>query len=462
MQDDAWVIGAGSAGAATALWLARKGVRVQLIDARPRHAVGASWINGVLPELLRELEVADAPGVVAHTPHAFVMQVGTAGPRATVPTPPVVEVDMAAMTAALLTRCEQAGVTLRFGARVRIGDATPQGREVTCDGETIRIPLVVDAAGLPVGSHAKSLGGRASEAALRDLCSAWQGVFHVNDLAAARGFFEARGLPDDVTLSMAGIEGGYSILNVSLNAEASQVAILTGAMHRDGLRSGAQIARDFVATMPWIAQRLRGAGGLIPLSPLDHTLVEDSLLRVGNAAGQVFPLHGSGVMPGLIAAGLAANAASAALQIGDLSAGQLWPYAWEYQTGHGAICARYQPLRSLSDGLTADEAALLVAAGVVGPDSLRVGLAQEPPVRDPRVVAGVASYAGRFAPLLPRLLRALYLEDRMARHWAAFPRQRPRGPLVWAERADRLLAASRLLQDRTRPALALTDLTDDL
>ena len=58
MKFDAVVAGAGSAGTAAALALARTGMKVALLEGRRRSKGGARWINGVPPWFFDRLGVA--------------------------------------------------------------------------------------------------------------------------------------------------------------------------------------------------------------------------------------------------------------------------------------------------------------------------------------------------------------------------------------------------------------------
>ncbi len=55
---DVAVLGAGTAGAATALQCAKRGLRVLLIDKRDRDACGARWVNGVNVQQFADADVA--------------------------------------------------------------------------------------------------------------------------------------------------------------------------------------------------------------------------------------------------------------------------------------------------------------------------------------------------------------------------------------------------------------------
>lgn len=434
------VVGAGSAGAAAALFLASKGVAVDLVEARKRDNAGAGWINGVETSLFAELDLPAPPkGVQALHARRFRIFDPSLQSQTVVENPPLAEIDMRALNAWLLDLCDKAGVNSRFGARATIGDVADNAREVRIRNRTERYAAIIDASGLTAQAAA-------SFNAPIDLCSAYQAVYEVRHSGQARDYIGRLGARDLETISVAGVEGGYSVRNVCLFEEGSKVAVLTGAMYRPALRSGARIASDFVKSQPWIGPRLFGGGGLIPLRALDHCPVDDRLVRIGNAAGQVFPQHGSGVAVGMRAAWHAAHAISAALQIGELDARGLWSYARNVQTGVGAMNAHYQPLRYLAQSFTPAEAKLLIDADIISAKSVAHALEQRLAGADVATLFGSLRHARALLPMVPRLATAGAIGVEMLRHWKAFPERGP-GPEYdsWARRAERLFTRAAAL-----------------
>lgn len=440
------VVGAGTAGAATALFLAAKGVPTLLVDARQRANVGASWVNGIELSLFDELDLPRPPeGVLFAHARRFVMQPPGDAPRVVVEQPATAEFDMRALNAWLIDLAIERGVQTRFNCPARIDHIDETGAFVTLHQHRARFELVVDAAGITAHNREHWNPGL-------DICSAFQGVYRVTSTGQARDFMGRHRVAELENWSQPAVEGGYSVLNAMLDRDAEHVAILAGAMKRPGLRSGARIASDFVRGQPWIGARVFGGGGLIPLRPPRRPLVEDRVVRVGNAAGQVFPQHGSGVAPGLRAAWHAAQAIAGASQLADYSTRGLWAYAANYERTAGAICAHYQPLRYVSSSLLPEQAALLARAGIIGPTSVATALAQLPMRGDPTAAIGVIRHARELAPLLPRLSMATALAFEMLRHWRSFPTRGP-GPELdrWQRHADRLMQRAALLSGYVDP-----------
>jgi flavin-dependent dehydrogenase len=433
---DCIVVGGGVAGAATAYFLATRGAKTLLLDARERANVGATWINGVDVGIFDDIDLGAPPdSIVFSRPPRFVMQAAKGAGRVVIDHPPQTEIDMKALGAWLIERCEAAGVEVRFRARASILPAERESRSVEVRGKAISADVVVDAAGLT------SSDWRAHIDEPIDVCSAYQGVWTVRDADAARAYLAAQRVQPGDTLSLVGVEGGYSIINVCVDRDATHAAILTGAMHRPGYRSGARMASEFARGVGWLGRRERGGGGLIPLRAPLPSFVDDRLVRVGDAAGQVFPVHGSGIALGMRAGDMAANAVAAAIQLGDVRATGLWAYNVAWQRRYGALCGVYQPIRYLASSLSPDEVNLLIEAGVMSRTSVRAGMAQDLPKVDVMALTRLVPRLPALAPLAPRLALVGLTSAQLLAHFKRFP---GRGPGVefdnWARKHDSLMA----------------------
>lgn len=442
------VVGAGTTGTFLAFALASRGVPVVLAERRSLSNAGARWVNGVQADLLGSLQLPPPPdGLVFHAAERFVMSAADSAHRVTVEEPPLVEMDMRALGAWLLELAEGVGVEVRPRARVVLGPAEDGERLVTVNGRAERFAVVLDARGYHEGLLEEiPEADRLPFTPALDVCAAFQGVYDVRDPEAARIWLGEHGISPGDTWSRAGVEGGYSVLNVCLSEAGDALAVLTGSMQRQGYRPGGTIAGDFVRSMAFVGRRRFGGGRLIPLAPPSASLVEDSLVRVGDAAGQVFPLHGSGIAQGMRAADLAANAVAAALQLGDTSAHGLWSYNVQWQRGEGATNAFHQPLRLLTSSFTREETCAVLEHGLLGSSTLRAGLAQQLPPVDAGALVGATLGLGEVWPILPRVAAAGMLARTMQAHWRAFPRRGPRGEYTsWVRRARALVERAQAL-----------------
>ncbi len=385
---DVAIIGAGTAGAAAALFCARRGMDVVCLDRRPLGEAGAYWVNGVAKSAFEQAGIAppQAPELLAHGV-AFHLVAGYGPERVVVRDHDLMEVDMRLLVERLQRTAREAGARLKGSTRVEgLGDTGLQ----TSRG-TVRARWYIDASGL---AGADLLG--APSPAPSDICAAAQAVHRVQDYQQATGFFEAHGVQPGHTLCFSGIEGGYSILNLRLDDD--HLSILTGSVPAAGYRSGRRMLRDFVEETPWVGEHIFGGSRAIPLSLPDRRLRRDNVAALGDAAGQVFSAHGSGIGAGLIAARMLADA------LADHRGLAGYEHAWN---------ERFRPLftsadifRRFSQSLDVGDLKHLMQTGLMDAELARSALEQRlPTLGMPQVLSKLTSLirspglAVRIAPL---------------------------------------------------------------
>jgi flavin-dependent dehydrogenase len=275
---------------------------------------------------------------------------------------------------------------------VRDVEDAPDGSIVRTNGESVRARYVLDASGLtglqllPVDPISPA-----------DLCAAAQGVFDVVDRRAALEFFEQHRATPGETLAFVGLSGGYSVINVRLRDDC--VAILTGSISALGFRSGAQMLDEFVANRPWIGARRFGGSRAIPLVLPRKPFASRTRALLGDAAGQVFPAHGSGISAGMAAGRMCAEAIE---RHGDLRR-----YERSWRKRFELLFRSYDMLRRVSQTLTVDETERLMTSGLFDEASLRAGLEQRPlPLGIDAMFRSVVALR-RVPWIVPRVARAL-------------------------------------------------------
>ncbi|TNF25778.1 MAG: FAD-dependent oxidoreductase, partial [Deltaproteobacteria bacterium] len=377
MKADVIIIGAGTAGAATALQCARRGLRVIVLERRPLDRAGAHWHNGVPAWSFDAAGIARpvAPEL-AGAGHAFHLVAGWGPTRVVVEDHDVLEVDMGLLVARLQREARAAGAVLVDDVRV-----------VGCDGghlDTTAGPFdarwIVDASGF---------GGVGLIPAARvqrdDICTATQRVYGVSDVPAAQAWFRERGVEPGDTLCHTSVAGGFSIVNLRLHGD--ELAILTGTIPSDEIPSGRALLEDFVGALPWLGARRSGGSSPIPLRrPYDH-LASERVALIGDAACQVFAAHGSGISAQLVASRILAEALADGE--GPLGYQRRWQRRW------GGLFAAYDLFRRFSERLDADALERLMRVGVMRPDAVREGMAQRWPRLGPRRLAAIARAAAR-------------------------------------------------------------------
>lgn len=424
---DLLVVGAGSAGAALAGHAAAKGLRVLCLDRRALGDAGAHWVNGVGRDDFAAAGI-DAPTgpELRGSDTRFHLLAGHGPERLMLSGHGVLEVDMRLLVARLQRRAAEAGATL-------VGDVRVLGREgqqVHTSGGSVQAQFIADASGLSgVGLLESRPIGRS------DICTAAQAVHRVRDPAAARAFLETYEVGEDETLCLSGVAGGYSILNVRV--AHGEVSLLTGSIPADGHASGLEMLRSFIAEQPWIGERVFGGHRPIPLGLPQPVLADGSVARLGDAAGQVFAAHGSGISAGMVAARMLAEALA--------DGGGPEAYAVDWMRTHGGLFAAYDCFRRFSQRISLEQLRVLFRSGLLDQASAAAGLRQEiprPPLDAVLAMPGALREAG--TPLAKALVGTFAQMAAALALYRAYPRAGAlRGP--WEA------AAARLTDSRSAP-----------
>ena len=402
------VVGGGTAGAATAGRAAEIGLRVLCVDRRPMDEAGARWVNGVGRQDFLDAGIAPPTGAELRGEDTRFHMFARRGPHAVViEQHGVLDVDMRLLVTRLQERARGAGAMLRGEVRVE----AVAGGVVRTSAGSVHADLVVDASGL---SGARLLG--AEPRAPGDICAAAQAVHEVADRSGAKAFLESHGARDGETICFTGVSGGYSILNVRVHGD--EVGLLTGSIPADGHTPGKLLLDRFVDETAWIGARRFGGHRPIPLGPPRSPLVAERIAAVGDAAGQVFAAHGSGIGAGMIAGRMLAETFH--------ETGSATAYDWRWMRRFGGLFAAYDAFRRFTQRLSGAQIETLMASGVLDAESAAAGLSQRWPRPNPRRAArlpGQLRQAGRLGSRLVAIggrmaalqaLYAVYPKNRLA------------------------------------------------
>jgi flavin-dependent dehydrogenase len=330
---DVVVVGAGPAGAATAILLAEHGLAVTMLDRGPRAhpKICGEYLSpegGRVLDRLGVLKAVDAGGAVA-----------LAGMRITAPDGTVLDarygaiggfrpycghaigVSRATLDGALVDRVRALPVDLREGVRVT---------DVVVEHGRVTGVLGMDAAGAPVEARARivvAADGRTSVIAHRLGCR------RPHRLARMALVTYVSGVPGCHDLGEIFVDPpDYAILN-PLAPDRVNFSLVVPLAHAVPWRSRLEdffVAR--VKQLPHLARRLAGAGRVGPIAsmgPLAYRVApprEGGVLFVGDAAGFYDPFTGEGMFTALRSAELAAETIVGALRAGDVSAVALTAY----------------------------------------------------------------------------------------------------------------------------------------
>ncbi len=323
------IVGAGPAGSTTALFLARRGYRITLLDRAvfPRDKACGEYLTpgavkmlrdeiGVLPQLLSGgASVLTEETVVPHNGRAFS---GTTNALAC----PRLVTDQVLRDAA-----EAAGACVLEGFRVRQILRNPDGfcgvSGVDASGETqtIRAQVVVGAD----GTHsllAREMGVVRPVSRLQRLALVTHYRMAANDSGVTMYLPSDRSDACCGVGSMCGPDRTRNVNIVVPQSEAPQMAGRRQAYFEERLR------RSF----PAVWEQIGGSAQIGPLLSVGcfghHTsyATEDGAVLVGDAATFIHPFTGEGVYFALRGAQLAADAICAALKRGEVSRQSLRSY----------------------------------------------------------------------------------------------------------------------------------------
>ncbi len=333
MNAQAIVVGAGPAGAASALFLAERGLEVLVLDrARfPRPKICGEYLSPEAARILDRLGVLKALEAAGATPLAGMLITAPDGTtvagsyRAIGPWRPyqghALGVPRITLDAALADRLR--AVPVDFREEVRVTDVLREGRHVVGveavdranTRMTFKAPLVIAADGR-TSVIAERLGCRRPHR-LRRMAL----VTYVSGLGATRDVGEIFVDPPD-----------YAILN-PLAPDRANLSLVVPLAHA---RPWAQRLETFFAArikqLPHLSTRLAGATrvdrvrAMGPLAYRVHPPAVGGVLFVGDAAGFYDPFTGEGVFTALHSAELLADMAAAAIERGDTSVSALEGY----------------------------------------------------------------------------------------------------------------------------------------
>ncbi len=463
---DVAVLGAGSAGAAAAWQLARRGLRVALVERRPAFEAGARWVNAIPAWMFEQAEVPLPGAQELRGRDEDICFVGGRPDRVLARgRNDSLLVDMRHLVARLQHLAGGAGVNLLDRCRAVDVELDPTGRPRAlmiqhrdrrgperC--QALEARLFVDASGTSgfLRGRVPALRAVCPPLGPGEICLATQQVARVVSPEGAAAFLRRLGAAPGAFLAWTGVAGGFSTLCVSVRQGLEEVELLAGLVDggEHGRRDASSLLAELRAREPWIGEAIFGGEGRIPLRRPYDGFVAPGVALLGNAACQVFSVHASSVGASLVAGRYLAEAVAQARNGDPGSLASLWPYLSAYQRDLGATQGAYDLFRRMSQGLQGGDLDRLVESGLLTPRSLSEGHDQRLPSLDPRGLLATAAAVPRAPGLALHALRAL---ARMPAVWALY-RRFPEEPSPRRLRAfqEAVAAASGLLSDPRRAA----------
>ena len=287
---DAIVVGAGPAGSATAIRLARGGARVLVVD-RARFPRDKPCGGGLTLRAVRELPVS-VEQVVEHVVDRFGLRLryGTRIERQS-SQPLVLMTQRLRLDHHLLQHAAAAGAEVREGVKVSDVSAGASGVSLAIDGEPAVADVLVGADGVN-GLVRKTLG-LGGEYVL--------GVAIEGNVANEVVGDRYRGMAE---LVLAIVPGGYGWVF----PKGDHVNVGVGGWEREGPTLRDRLA-ELCAQYSIPLDRVESIRGhRLPLRKPDSVAARGRVLLVGDAAGLVDPLSGDGMYEAFVSARLATDA----------------------------------------------------------------------------------------------------------------------------------------------------------
>jgi flavin-dependent dehydrogenase len=393
------------------LHLARRGLTVACLEAGELNRAGARWVNVVPAHFFETAAIPEPTGeelvgrLVRHRMYA-----GQGPAHLAVSVRGLLEVDMRLLVARLQAAAKEAGARFYPHTRVTGWD----GRRLHSEVSTLEPRWVVDASGL---GGARLLDQPAVPATR--ICQAAQEVREVVDPAAARAFFARHEVGAESVVSFTMLQGGFSSMTLGPSGPGGpggdRVSLLAGSVPALGFESGSAMLARFVAEHPWIGPRIFGGSRAIPLRRPYACIGRGRVALLGDAACQVFAAHGSGTGVGLVAARMLAEALADGRGIEG--------YATAFQRRFGGLLAIADEAQDFMQGLTSEQAAKMIAAGLINDGLAALGVQQRPALPEARGLLRFGLGIPREPVCAARLLR---VAAAAAGHWVyhGLPRAR--------------------------------------
>ena len=327
---DAVVVGAGPAGSTAAAEIAQGGFRVLLLEEHAEIGIPLHCSGLVTPRTLEEAGVGldlvlnHVVGAHVYAPSGRTLSLGDGQTRALV-------IDRVGLDRVLVARAQERGAELVTRARV-IG--------VEHDGAGIKVRVDRESASTVVRARLLVGADGASSRVARVL--GMDGPAEVVHALGAEGILPGAEEQHVQVFVGRSVAPGWFAWTIPLGN--GRVRLGVGASN--GVKPLECLRRVFQTYPTQLAgwQATRWTGGTIPLWSR-RKIVQDNVMLVGDAAGQVKPTSGGGIYPSLVSAKLAAGVARTALAQDDLTERTLRHYSQAWERTFGKEYRRGQDLR---------------------------------------------------------------------------------------------------------------------
>ena len=317
---DAVVVGAGPAGSATAAGISEGGFRVLLLEEHNQIGVPLHCSGLVTPRTLEEAGIGEdlvinrVVGAHIYAPSGRRLTLGDGEIRA-------LAIDRVGLDRALVAKAQEQGVELAMASRM-----------VGVERNATGITIMIDRLGITTTVHTRLLvGADGTHSRVARALGMAGPVERVLGLGAEGILPGVDGENVQVFLGTS-VAPGWFAWTIPLGGGRVRLGVGTS----NGLKPIECLRRVFQTYSRQLAgwQPSRWTGGTIPIWSR-REIVQDNVMLVGDAAGQVKPTSGGGIYPSLVSARLAAGVAREALNRDDVTERTLrmYPRAWDKAFG---------------------------------------------------------------------------------------------------------------------------------
>lgn len=453
---DLIVVGAGSGGCATALFAARYGCRVLLIDKRKREHIGEKISYDSIPPSVFEALGLPSPEAPELDAKGELLRVFSPSRKIAVDVPvPNLLVHRRLLCQRLLDYALEAGVELEdetSAVAPLIENGAVVGVAVAKEQHLVerRARIVVDASGFAAVIRRQL----PPEIYLQEALAAEDTINAYREVRDIVGEDENCPPPDfPGYYDYLGYYGGYLWI---VREEGTKANIGIGVQALPEHPEPSLPVRQFAEANKAVSSRihLQGSGDppRIAVRSCQPQLTTNGFLVVGEAACQVRPSTAYGVHPSLYAGRLAGEVCARALSAGDGGIERLWEYDVLWKKSFGATYAFFDAFRILIQSLTNDEIEALMAAGLLGREEFAALWNDYTfPTTVGYFVKKLLGGGWRFPRLSYKAYIAASTATALERHYRSFP-DSPAGFGDWYARTKRLYASLYRRLGRPSPA----------
>lgn len=347
IDSDVVVVGAGPAGCLAAKTAASKGIHVVLLEEHaeigvPVHCAEAISLNGIRDaglEPVKPIVSQELPRARVFAPNRnYVILTSLDGIGYTLNRDVFDRTlgESAVKAGAELLACTEAKAVLKKDGVIAGVRAEQKGEPLE-----IRAKVVIGADGCR--SIIRRSAGLSRWYPDIVTCAQYQlGGLHLEDPETAEFYVGFNYAP-----------GGYSWVF----PKSGEVANVGLGVRRIHIEPAIEYLKKFIDSDPRFkgAKVLRRSGGVTPVSGMLDKIVDNRLILVGDAAGQLIPMIGAGVHCGIAAGKIAGIVAAEAIEEGDLSAARLSVYRRSFEEYWGKLISDSRRVVEMLDKFSDDD-----------------------------------------------------------------------------------------------------------